>query len=311
ETMPPVLRGEMLLDRMGGGQARLSYEQLKKDAIDLEAQIKMLQDGLDALARIQARSLESNLYAKVNEIQEEISLKKYDYRATQLHLAAVRAQTLKCDDEDNVRYKLPPASAVQKIKIIEKKQKPKPKIKVNFWSTKQPGSRLKKPDAFKENNNRRHTVGDATDSSKPKPSLKVCKRVSFLPSPVFTENHIPMVTVPDDLTIQLNEEEANDLREDLNFAFVNSLESESKLDKKSKTSMTQTSPKGAKRKRSEDFDTRSHNNENELEFFSKYVVQKLRRMETNQRIYSENLINTVLMLGQLGKLNGKSKILEA
>ncbi|CAG9560540.1 unnamed protein product [Danaus chrysippus] len=92
ETMPPVLRGEMLLDRMGGGQARLSYEQLKKDAIDLEAQIKMLQDGLDALARIQARSLESNLYAKVNEIQEEISLKKYDYRATQLHLAAVRAQ---------------------------------------------------------------------------------------------------------------------------------------------------------------------------------------------------------------------------
>ncbi|OWR41111.1 hypothetical protein KGM_215857A, partial [Danaus plexippus plexippus] len=69
ETMPPVLRGEMLLDRMGGGQARLSYEQLKKDAIDLEAQIKMLQDGLDALARIQARSLESNLYAKVNEIQ--------------------------------------------------------------------------------------------------------------------------------------------------------------------------------------------------------------------------------------------------
>lgn len=223
----------------------------------------------------------------------------------------VTKKTLKCDDEDNVRYKLPPASAVQKIKIIEKKQKPKPKIKVNFWSTKQPGSRLKKPDAFKENNNRRHTVGDATDSSKPKPSLKVCKRVSFLPSPVFTENHIPMVTVPDDLTIQLNEEEANDLREDLNFAFVNSLESESKLDKKSKTSMTQTSPKGAKRKRSEDFDTRSHNNENELEFFSKYVVQKLRRMETNQRIYSENLINTVLMLGQLGKLNGKSKILEA
>nr|XP_034824869.1 uncharacterized protein LOC117982609 isoform X6 [Maniola hyperantus] len=92
ECMPPVLRGEMLLDRMAGGQARLNYEQLRKDAIDLELQIKQLQDGLDALARIQARSLESSIYSKVNEIQEEISIKKYDYRATQLHLAAVRAQ---------------------------------------------------------------------------------------------------------------------------------------------------------------------------------------------------------------------------
>lgn len=41
--MPPVLRGEMLLDRMAGGQARLNYEQLRKDAIDLELQIKQLQ----------------------------------------------------------------------------------------------------------------------------------------------------------------------------------------------------------------------------------------------------------------------------
>ncbi|XP_063532460.1 uncharacterized protein LOC134743081 isoform X2 [Cydia strobilella] len=92
EVMPPVLRGEMLLDRMGGGQARMSYEQLRKDAQDLEMQIKQLQDGLEALARLQARGLETNMYSKVNEIQEDISMKKYDYRATQLHLAAVRAQ---------------------------------------------------------------------------------------------------------------------------------------------------------------------------------------------------------------------------
>ncbi|XP_045516140.1 uncharacterized protein LOC123709075 isoform X5 [Pieris brassicae] len=92
ETMPPVLRGEMLLDRMGGGQARLNYEQLRKDAIDLELQIKQLQEGLESLMRLQNRGLESNIYSKVNEIQEEISMKKYDYRATQLHLAAVRAQ---------------------------------------------------------------------------------------------------------------------------------------------------------------------------------------------------------------------------
>ncbi|CAG9785006.1 unnamed protein product [Diatraea saccharalis] len=91
ESMPPVLRGEMLLDRMGG-QARLNYEQLRKDAQELEIQIKQLQDSLDALARHQSRGLETSVYSKVNEIQEEISVKKYDYRATQLHLAAVRAQ---------------------------------------------------------------------------------------------------------------------------------------------------------------------------------------------------------------------------
>lgn len=45
EAMPPVLRGEMLLDRMGGTQARLSYEQLRKDAQDLEIQINQLQVG--------------------------------------------------------------------------------------------------------------------------------------------------------------------------------------------------------------------------------------------------------------------------
>ncbi|CAG5040376.1 unnamed protein product [Parnassius apollo] len=94
ETMPPVLRGEMLLDRMDIREARLNYEQLRKDAQDLEMQIKQLQDSLDSLSRSQSRNLESNLYSKVNEIQEELSLKKYDYRATQLHLAAVRAQAI-------------------------------------------------------------------------------------------------------------------------------------------------------------------------------------------------------------------------
>ncbi|CAF4897715.1 unnamed protein product [Pieris macdunnoughi] len=69
ESMPPVLRGEMLLDRMGGGQARLNYEQLRKDAIDLELQIKQLQEGLESLMRLQNRGLESNIYSKVNEIQ--------------------------------------------------------------------------------------------------------------------------------------------------------------------------------------------------------------------------------------------------
>ncbi|XP_013177612.1 PREDICTED: uncharacterized protein LOC106125076 [Papilio xuthus] len=115
ETMPPVLRGEMLLDRMDIREARLNYEQLRKDAQDLEMQIKQLQDGLDSLARIQSRNLENNLYSKVNEIQEDISLKKYDYRATQLHLAAVRAQrelfAAKADSSSAVDRKLSTSSA--------------------------------------------------------------------------------------------------------------------------------------------------------------------------------------------------------
>ncbi|XP_030021503.2 MATH and LRR domain-containing protein PFE0570w [Manduca sexta] len=218
------------------------------------------------------------------------------------------------DDDNNIRYKF---ASVVKTKI-NNKTKPKSKLKVNFWSNKQ-SSRLSS-EAKNPKSNRRHTVGVVGDSvlvGKSKQSgIKVRKRVSFLPSPLFSDNHVPMVTVPDDLTIQLNEEEANDLREDLNSALEsngagisNNVNNSPK--RKSKASNL-TSPRGIKRKQSlENSEPRVQINENELEFFTKYVVQKLRRMETNQRIYSENLINTVLMLGQLGKLNGKSKIAEA
>ncbi|CAH0728805.1 unnamed protein product, partial [Brenthis ino] len=220
-----------------------------------------------------------------------------------------KKQDVKAQDDDNIRYKFPKSPLKPKV---ERKPKPKPKIKVNFWSSKQTINRLNKPEISKGNNNRRHTVGgEIAVTAKAKNPVKVRKRVSFLPSPIFSDNHIPMVTVPDDLTIQLNEEEANDLGEDLNLAFVNS-ESEKINDSskpKTRTSSVKSGPQKRKRS-SEDTDPRSQGNEYELEFFSKYVVQKLRRMETNQRIYSENLINTVLMLGQLGKLNGKSKILD-
>lgn len=212
------------------------------------------------------------------------------------------------NDDDDVRYKFP--TVLSRPKPTVQKPKPKQKIKVNFWSTK----RTQDTDTNKNKSHRRHTIA-AVESKEIKPKnsvVKVRKRVSFLPSPLFSENHVPMVTVPDDLTIQLNEEEANDLREDLNQAFVNSdISNQSNPKRKARSLMTETSPKNSKRKRSLEESVRSHGSENELEFFSKYVVQKLRKMETNQRIYSENLINTVLMLGQLGKLNGKSKIAEA
>ncbi|XP_047986268.1 uncharacterized protein LOC125226350 [Leguminivora glycinivorella] len=215
------------------------------------------------------------------------------------------------EPDDDIRYMFPKVL----VKNLANDKKPKQKIKVNFWSTKPSISRMRKLEAKKESSNRRHTVAVPSHerlNDKPKNSaVKVRKRVSFLPSPLFSDNHVPMVTVPDDLTIHLNEEEANDLGEDLNQVIteqdiITKSKSRDSSHRKSRSLPTQTSPKGTKRKHSDD----SHGNENDLEFFSKYVVQKLRKMETNQRIYSENLINTVLMLGQLSKLNGKYKILE-
>lgn len=38
------------------------------------------------------RSLESNLFNKANELQEEISMKKFDVRVGQMRLSAMRAQ---------------------------------------------------------------------------------------------------------------------------------------------------------------------------------------------------------------------------
>ncbi|XP_026751501.2 uncharacterized protein LOC113511965 [Galleria mellonella] len=265
------------------------------------------------------KSLKKNGYQSDDDNVRYKLNTSYFNNITKSPTKVVKKQEKVKSEDDDVRYKFPTILSKPKT---EQKAKPKPKIKVNFWSNKQTGSRLHNTET-KTKTNRRHTVGSTATNTvvvKPKNSgVKVCKRVSFLPSPLFSDNHVPMVTVPDDLTIQLNEEEANDLGEDLNLAFVNS---DSSTNENSNTSIkrkprnsiahTQTSSKATKRKRSlDDSGSKITVNDNELEFFSKYVVQKLRRMETNQRIYSENLINTVLMLGQLGKLNGKSKIAEA
>jgi SH3 and cysteine-rich domain-containing protein 2 len=51
-----------------------------------------LQDSIDALARNQQRGLDSSLYNKANELQEDISMKNFDLRAKQIHLSAVKAQ---------------------------------------------------------------------------------------------------------------------------------------------------------------------------------------------------------------------------
>ncbi|XP_055687714.1 uncharacterized protein LOC129792563 isoform X8 [Lutzomyia longipalpis] len=92
ENLPPPLRNELVVERGASIQVRPSFEALKREAADLEMQIRQLQDSVDALVRNQLRGLESQLYNKANELQEDISMKKFDLRAKQIHLAAVRAQ---------------------------------------------------------------------------------------------------------------------------------------------------------------------------------------------------------------------------
>ncbi|XP_021916458.1 SH3 and cysteine-rich domain-containing protein isoform X4 [Zootermopsis nevadensis] len=89
---PPPLKNEVVVDRLASITVRSRYDALKKEASELESQIKQLHDALDTLLRIQQRSLESSLYNKANELQEDISMKRFDMRVAQIHLGAVRAQ---------------------------------------------------------------------------------------------------------------------------------------------------------------------------------------------------------------------------
>ncbi|XP_061934703.1 uncharacterized protein LOC107996410 isoform X1 [Apis cerana] len=67
-------------------------EDLRREYDSLTQEITRLQDALDALIRMQRKSAESNLYTKVAELQEDISMKRFALGETQLYLAAVQAQ---------------------------------------------------------------------------------------------------------------------------------------------------------------------------------------------------------------------------
>ncbi|XP_049954638.1 uncharacterized protein LOC126470681 [Schistocerca serialis cubense] len=92
QTPPPLLKNEIIVDRLASVSVRTRLDTLRKEAMDLEQQMKQNQDALDTLLRIQQRSLESSLFNKANELQEDISLKRFDLRVAQIHLGAVKAQ---------------------------------------------------------------------------------------------------------------------------------------------------------------------------------------------------------------------------
>ncbi|XP_071040260.1 uncharacterized protein [Parasteatoda tepidariorum] len=85
-----MLRDELVIDRLS--QLPNRSQTLKQDVSNLEAQIKQLQEAVESLERLQKRSLESSLFNKANELQEDVSLKKFDLQVAHIHLAAVKAQ---------------------------------------------------------------------------------------------------------------------------------------------------------------------------------------------------------------------------
>ncbi|XP_023227912.1 uncharacterized protein LOC111628370 [Centruroides sculpturatus] len=87
-----MLRNELVVERIAHLSLPNRSQSLRQDVSNLESQIRQLQEAVDSLTRLQQRSLESNLYNKSNELQEDISMKRFDLQVANIHLAAVRAQ---------------------------------------------------------------------------------------------------------------------------------------------------------------------------------------------------------------------------
>ncbi|XP_053984530.1 uncharacterized protein LOC128879427 isoform X1 [Hylaeus volcanicus] len=67
-------------------------EDLRREHDGLSQEISRLHDALNALIRMQRKSAESNLYTKVAELEEDISMKRFKLGEAQLYLAAIQAQ---------------------------------------------------------------------------------------------------------------------------------------------------------------------------------------------------------------------------
>jgi len=92
ETGLPLTTCEVVLDRSVSESARARYEQLRGQAKELEANCKLISEAVESLIRIQSKNLDQQLFNKANEIQEEISRKRFDLRCAQIQLAGIRAQ---------------------------------------------------------------------------------------------------------------------------------------------------------------------------------------------------------------------------
>jgi len=88
----PIKTCDLVLDRVVSETARNRHEQLRTETKTLETDIKLLSEAVESLIRIQAKNLDQQLFNKANEIQEEISRKRFDLQCAQIKLAGMRAQ---------------------------------------------------------------------------------------------------------------------------------------------------------------------------------------------------------------------------
>merc|ERR1719159_1235288 len=88
----PIKSCEIFMDRTVAGPARNRHEQLKQEEKTMEDQIKVNAEAVESLIRILSKNLDQQLFNKANEIQEEISRKRYDLRCYQIKLSGIRAQ---------------------------------------------------------------------------------------------------------------------------------------------------------------------------------------------------------------------------
>ncbi|XP_027848777.1 uncharacterized protein LOC114128466 isoform X8 [Aphis gossypii] len=87
-----ALKNELIVDRLASLDVRAGYDTIRAELMDLESQMKQIQDSVETFKRLQQRSLEQSMFSKANELQEDISKKKYEFRTTQMHLAAFKSQ---------------------------------------------------------------------------------------------------------------------------------------------------------------------------------------------------------------------------
>ncbi|XP_030766911.1 uncharacterized protein LOC115890735 isoform X5 [Sitophilus oryzae] len=92
DNIPPPLKDELVIDQLSAVQIKPSHDALRKESDDLKGQIRQIQDALDTLLRIQQRSVDASLYNKANELQEDISMKRFDLKVAQIHLRAINSQ---------------------------------------------------------------------------------------------------------------------------------------------------------------------------------------------------------------------------
>jgi len=90
----PLKTCEIVLDKTVSATARNRHEQLRAEGKDLEEKIKLNSEAVESLIRIQAKNLDQQLFNKANEIQEEISKKRFELRVAQIRLAGIRARKI-------------------------------------------------------------------------------------------------------------------------------------------------------------------------------------------------------------------------